>query len=94
MAERDPGLQPERTALAWQRTALTGAVLAVLLARDGIVHRSVPEVIAAACAALAVVLAALFSRSVRTGMAPRRQLWAMTVAVVGAGLFTTVGMLT
>lgn len=36
---RDPGLQPERTALAWSRTALLFAVNAGLLLRVGVPER-------------------------------------------------------
>ncbi|MBC9725815.1 DUF202 domain-containing protein [Streptomyces sp. TRM68367] len=34
--ERDPGLQPERTRLAWRRTTLSGTVSAVLAVRTSL----------------------------------------------------------
>ncbi|WP_236796219.1 DUF202 domain-containing protein [Amycolatopsis sp. GM8] len=89
MTTRDPGLQPERTTLAWQRTGLSAAVVAVLLIRSGIVGGSPLEIAAGACAAFVVLLCALAARSVPSA---RVRLWLVTVAVLACGLCTTVSL--
>ncbi|WP_329069844.1 DUF202 domain-containing protein [Streptomyces sp. NBC_01429] len=46
--DRDPGLQPERTRLAWRRTTLSCTVVAVLAARQAIHGGATPAGLTAA----------------------------------------------
>jgi uncharacterized membrane protein YidH (DUF202 family) len=51
MTVRDPGLQAERTVLAWSRTAMSILVNAVLALRAGVVQQQ-PTLVLLACALL------------------------------------------
>lgn len=67
----DPGLQPERTSLAWRRTGLAAATASAAMVRVAVV-RDAP-LVAALCAGLVVVsLGALLEGSAR---GPSRRRW-------------------
>lgn len=86
MSERDPGLQPERTALAWRRTALSAAVAAVVLLRAGLIERSVPGLLAGFGSLVLAVIAGW------TGLFPRRAVAPRTLLIATA-ITSAIGML-
>ncbi|MFH0517128.1 DUF202 domain-containing protein [Streptomyces sp. M41] len=97
---RDPGLQPERTRLAWRRTTLSGAVVCVLAMKSAL-HDGASVagiVVCALCLGLWLGFLTLAHRRIRTlsasaeptALAPRlataTTLLTLTLAACGAAV--------
>jgi uncharacterized membrane protein YidH (DUF202 family) len=94
--KRDGGLQPERTALAWKRTALAATVDALLALRAGMqAHESVVTWLGVVLVPVAFLLALAAAGRRRTllhtACAPAPGLMFLTAA--GVGLAATTAML-
>jgi uncharacterized membrane protein YidH (DUF202 family) len=89
---RDHGLQAERTALSWNRTAASLLLNALLAFRVGLVDKSAPIAVLACCLLVGAFALFLFSRHRRRSLcdysypttAPALVMAATTLAVLSA----------
>jgi uncharacterized membrane protein YidH (DUF202 family) len=98
MSDREPGLQTERTALAWVRTAAVALVTSILLVRHGLdAHQPVFLLSAAATATLAAAALRLRRHRLRADRSrtalPARAVLAFAGLVTVCGLTATAGLL-
>jgi uncharacterized membrane protein YidH (DUF202 family) len=101
--EQSPGTQPQRTTLAWTRTAIGCAGLGAVVGRHAIVTGRVVDAVAAVLVGLAAVVVLVLGRRRRDQIAGRlaadrtpavpREVGAVTVLVAAAALLVVGGIL-
>jgi hypothetical protein len=95
-APRDPGRQPERTALSWLRTMLVATVVALLASRSAVLPSPTPArlVVVAVVFGLwgAVLLAGWRRTAAMTVAAPGSMRWTAPLVTFVALSFATVGV--
>ncbi|MGK5738756.1 DUF202 domain-containing protein [Micromonospora sp. URMC 103] len=90
---RDPGLQPERTRLAWRRTALASTVVTVLVVRLAPADGRFGAVLAGlAIVTWGAVLAVCWRRGTGTGPAPSGGR-SLPLAALGTASLAVLGVL-
>ncbi|MEU1210641.1 DUF202 domain-containing protein [Nocardia sp. NPDC005825] len=100
VAIRDPGAQPERTALAWRRTALASALVATILLRQLIAEDRWPIWAGATVVTTATTLAFLAHRrsrhligSIRIAAGSPAVMATVAAAVALAALITLISII-
>ncbi|WP_329397448.1 DUF202 domain-containing protein [Streptomyces melanogenes] len=101
-SDRDPGLQPERTRLAWRRTTLSCTVAAVLAAKQALHGGTTPVGLVAVALSGLVWLGFLavahrriqsLTRSARPGVLRAREAVATLACVAALALFAVAMLL-
>lgn len=91
--KRDPGLQPERTQLAWRRTVLAMTAVALLAVRLAVLQGRLGAVLAALALAGWAGFVAVAYRRVGTALPPRPAGRSLPLVALTALGFAALGLL-